>query len=229
MFSEEMLAKLLPMLGLFGTGILETIYMTAVSTAFAYLIGLPLGLVLVVTDKEGITPKPILNKTLGLAVNVLRSVPFIILLVALLPFTRMIVGTTLGSTAMIVSLVVAAFPFVARLVESSIKEVDRGVIEAAQSMGATPWQIVSRVMLTEAAPSLLVGAAIATTTILSYSAMAGIVGGGGLGGIAINYGYYRRQEIVMLVAVALLVVIVQVFQEYGMRITRKIDKRQNEN
>ena len=213
------------MLKLLGTGILESLYMTLVATFLAYLFGLPLGLVLSVTDKEGIRPVRPLNAVLGFLVNLLRSVPFIILLVAIIPFTRKIVGTSIGSTATIVPLVVSAIPFVARMVESSIKEVDAGVIEAAQAMGTPTFRIVTKVLVPEAKPSLLTGAAIAVTTILGYSAMAGFVGGGGLGTIAINYGYYRYQTDVMLVTVALLVIIVQVFQEVGMRIAHKVDKR----
>ena len=213
------------MLKLLGTGILESLYMTLVATFLAYLFGLPLGLVLSVTDKEGIRPVRPLNAVLGFLVNLLRSVPFIILLVAIIPFTRKIVGTSIGSTATIVPLVVSAIPFVARMVESSIKEVDAGVIEAAQAMGTPTFRIVTKVLVPEAMPSLLTGAAITVTTILGYSAMAGFVGGGGLGTIAINYGYYRYQTDVMLVTVALLVIIVQVFQEVGMRIAHKVDKR----
>ena len=213
------------MLKLLGTGILESLYMTLVATFLAYLFGLPLGLVLSVTDKEGIRPVRPLNAVLGFLVNLLRSVPFIILLVAIIPFTRKIVGTSIGSTATIVPLVVSAIPVVARMVESSIKEVDTGVIEAAQAMGTPTFRIVTKVLVPEAMPSLLTGAAIAVTTILGYSAMAGFVGGGGLGTIAINYGYYRYQTDVMLVTVALLVIIVQVFQEVGMRIAHKVDKR----
>ena len=218
MFSEEML-------NLFGEGTLETFYMVLTSTLLAYLIGLPLGVLLVVSDKDGIHPMPIINRVLGVIINLLRSAPFLILLVALTPVTRAIVGTTLGSTATIVPLVIGSAPFIARMVESSIKEVDRGVIEAAQSMGASTMQIVLRVMLPEAKPSLLVGAAIAITTILGYSAMAGFVGGGGLGTIAVNYGVYRYQTDVMLVTLAMLVIIVQLFQEFGMRIATRIDKR----
>lgn len=210
---------------LMGTGILETLYMVIASTLLAYIIGLPLGLVLCVTDKDGIYPIKWLNSLLGFIVNFVRSVPFIILLVALIPFTRSIVGTSLGSTATIVPLLMAAAPFVARMVESSVKEVDAGVIEAAQSMGTPTIKIVTKVLIPEAMPSLIVGAAIAITTILGYSAMAGFVGGGGLGTIAINYGYYRYQEDVMLITVLLLVVIVQIFQEVGMRIAKRIDKR----
>ena len=218
MFTKELLNLLLE-------GTLQTLYMTLVSTAAAYLIGLPLGVLLNISDKDGIRPMPALNKILGFIVNFLRSVPFLILLVFLIPFTRMIVGTTIGSTATIVPLIVAAAPFVARMVESSLKEVDSGVIEAAQSMGAKPIQIITKVLLPEAKPSLLVGAAIAVTTILGYSAMAGFVGGGGLGTIAINYGYYRYQNNMMIVTVLLLVIIVQVFQEIGMLISKKSDKR----
>ena len=215
------------MLELFGVGILESLYMTLGSTLLAYLFGLPLGLLLSVTDKEGIYPIRWLNAILGFLVNMLRSIPFIILLVAIIPFTRSIVGTSIGSTATIVPLVVSAVPFVARMVESSIKEVDAGVIEAAQAMGTPTLKIVTKVLVPEAKPSLLTGAAIAVTTILGYSAMAGFVGGGGLGTIAINYGYYRYQTDVMLVTVALLILIVQIFQEVGMRIARKTDKRIN--
>lgn len=215
------------MLELFGIGILESLYMTLGSTLLAYLFGLPLGLLLSVTDKEGIYPIRWLNAILGFLVNMLRSVPFIILLVAIIPFTRSIVGTSIGSTATIVPLVVSAVPFVARMVESSIKEVNAGVIEAAQAMGTPTLKIVTKVLVPEAKPSLLTGAAIAVTTILGYSAMAGFVGGGGLGTIAINYGYYRYQTDVMLVTVALLILIVQIFQEVGMRIARKADKRIN--
>lgn len=213
------------MLELFGMGIWESLYMTLGATLLAYLFGLPLGLLLSVTDKDGIYPIPWLNAILGFLVNLLRSIPFIILLVAIIPFTRSIVGTSIGSTATIVPLVVSAVPFVARMVESSIKEVDGGIIEAAQAMGTPTFKIVTKVLVPEAKPSLLTGAAIAVTTILGYSAMAGFVGGGGLGTIAINYGYYRYQTDVMLVTVALLILIVQIFQEVGMYIARKVDKR----
>jgi len=208
-----------------GVGILETLYMTLVSSAMAYVLGLPLGIALVVTSREGIRPKPVLHNVMGIAVNIVRSVPFLILLMAVIPFTRMIVGTSIGSTATIVPLVLASFAFIARLVESSLKEVDKGVIEAAQSMGASPLQIIYKVMLPEARPSIVIGSAIAVTTILSYSAMAGVVGGGGLGTIAVNYGYYRYESEIMLICVILLVVVVQVLQEIGMRIAKIVDKR----
>lgn len=218
MFKEGMLQML-------GIGIYESLYMTLVSTVMSYVIGLPLGLALVATDKEGIYPIIWLNKLLGFIVNVLRSIPFLILLIAVMPITRFVAGTTLGSKATIVPLVIAAGPFIARMVESSLKEVDRGVIEAAESMGASPFQIMFKVLLPEAKPSLLVGAAISVTTILGYSAMAGIVGGGGLGAIAMNYGYYRYQKDIMFITVILLVVIVQVMQEVGMKIATASDKR----
>lgn len=213
------------LLEILGNGILETLYMTLVSTLFAYLFGIPLGVILFVTDKKGICQNRAVNFFIGLIVNLLRSVPFLILLVAILPFTRLIVGTTIGSTATIVPLVIAASPFVARMVESSLKEVDAGVIEAAKAMGSSSWQIIYKVLLPEAKPSLLVGVTISLATILGYSAMAGFVGGGGLGAIAINYGYYRYQAEMMWITVILLVLIVQIFQEIGLRFVRKIDKR----
>ena len=218
MFKEGMLA-------LVGQGFIETIYMTVISTVLAYIIGLPLGLVLVVTDKDGIHPIPWLNSLLGMIINFFRSIPFLILLIALMPFTKMVVGTVIGSKAAIVGLWIAAAPFIARMVESSLKEVEIGVVEAAQSMGASPFQIMTKVLLPEAKPSLLVGAAISITTILGYSAMAGIVGEGGLGAIAINYGYYRKQSDIMYVMVILMAIIVLVFQELGMRISKHTDRR----
>lgn len=208
-----------------GPGMAESLYMTLVSTLAAYILGLPLGLALVATDKDGIFPIPIVNQILGIIINILRSIPFLILLILIMPMTKAITGTTIGSNATVVPLVVAAAPFIARLVESSLKEVDRGVVEAAESMGASPWEIMVKVLLPEAKPSLLVGSAIAVTTILSYSAMAGIVGGGGLGAIAINYGYYRYQNDVMFITVILLVIIVQILQEVGMKVAKITDKR----
>ena len=194
--------------------------------AFAYVIGLPLGVILVTGEKEGIQPlPPIIMKTLNVIINLLRSVPFLILFVTIMPFTKAVVGTTIGPKAAIIALLVAAAPFVARMVESSLKEVEKGVIEAAQSMGASPFQIMTKVLLPEAKPALLVGSAISITTILGYSAMAGFVGAGGLGAIAINYGYHRSQEDIMYVMVILLVIIVQVFQELGMKISKKTDRR----
>lgn len=206
-------------------GLWETFYMVTVSVLLAYLIGLPLGLVLAVTDSEGLRPNPAVNKILGTIVNLLRSVPFLIMVFLLNGLTLLIVGTTVGSTAMIVGLVVAAFPFVARLVEGSAREVDRGILEASVSMGASTWQIITKVILPECKPSLINGATVATTTILGYSAMAGILGGGGLGSIAINYGYYRRVPLTMWVAVIILVLLVQLIQELGTRIANRTDKR----
>ncbi|HEY5555602.1 methionine ABC transporter permease [Acetobacterium sp.] len=206
-------------------GTFETLYMTIASTFLAYVIGLPMGVLLVTSDSEGIVPMNLTNKILNVVVNITRSIPFLILLIAVIPFTRLITGTSIGSTATIVPLVIAAAPFIARLVESSIKEVDKGIIEASLSMGASPLQVVTKVMIPEAKPSLIIGAAIATTTILGYSAMAGIVGGGGLGDIAIRFGYYRYETGVMVVTVVLLVLVVQIFQEVGMKIAQKQDRR----
>ena len=208
-----------------GVGIGETFYMVILSTLFSYLLGVPLGILLNVTDSNGIKPNRVVNMVAGFITNVIRSVPFLILLVTILPFTRLIVGTTIGSTATVVPLVVAAAPFVARMVESSLKEVDAGVIEAAKAMGSTNGQIITKVLIPEARPSLLIGMTISFATILGYSAMAGFVGGGGLGAIAVNYGYYRYKGDVMLITVALLVIIVQIFQEGGMRLVDKIDRR----
>ena len=206
-------------------GIWETLLMTFVSSFLAYVIGIPLGIILVVTDADGIKPFPVLQKILGLIINLLRSVPFMILLIMMIPVTRAIVGTTLGAKAVIPPLVAAAAPYIARMVGSFFKEVDAGVIEAAQSMGATTWQIIWKVLLPEAKPSLLVGAAISITTVLGYSAMAGFVGGGGLGAIAINYGYYRYETDMMFVTVIILVVIVQIIQETWMKLSKVSDKR----
>lgn len=213
------------LLNLILVGIAETLYMTLGSTALAYLFGLPIGVLLHATDVGGEWENRIVNRVLGFIVNFLRSVPFIILLIWVLPVTRAIVGTTIGSTATVVPLVIAAAPFVARMVESSLKEVDPGVVEAAHAMGATPFQVITRVLLPEALPSLVVGSSIAVTTILGYSAMAGFTGGGGLGALAINYGYYRYQDDVMLLTVILLVIIVQLLQELGMHFAKLSDKR----
>ena len=204
---------------------MQTIYMVFMSSLISYLIGIPLGIALMVTDKDGIRPVPLFNKVLGLAINLLRSVPFLILMIMVIPFTRLVVGKIIGPNAAVVPLIIAAAPYIGRMVESSLKEVDAGVVEAAQSMGASTWQIIWKVLLPEAKPSLLVGAAISITTILGYSAMAGAVGAGGLGDIAIRYGYHRYQTDMMLVTVALLVIIVQLIQEAFMRTSRKSDKR----
>lgn len=208
-------------------GILETVYMTLTSTLFAYVLGLPMGVILVITDKEGIVPNKTVNAVLGTIVNIFRSIPFLILLVLVLPVTRFIVGTTIGSTATIVPLVIAAAPFVARMVESSLREVDKGVIEAAKGMGTPDFKIVTKVIIPEAMPSLLVGLAIALTTILGYSALAGFVGGGGLGTIATNYGYYQYNDVILVVTVVIIVLIVQVLQSLGMKLAKAIDHRIN--
>ena len=206
--------------------IFETLYVTLIATFFAFVIGLPLGVLLVVGDKGGVLPLPKwLMKLLNVIVNLLRSVPFIILIVVVFPLTRLIVGTTIGSVASIVPLVIAAFPFVARLVESSLREVNPNIIEAAQSMGATPFQIITKVMIPESVPSLVSNATLAVTTILGYTAMSGAIGGGGLGNIAIMYGYMRYNYMVILIAVVLLIVLVQVFQSAGTAISVKTDKR----
>ena len=210
---------------LIQNGIGETLCMVLISTVLSYMIGIPLGIILVVTDKEGIHPIPMLQKILGVAINLLRSVPFLILLIMMIPLTRKLVGTSLGWKAVVPPLVASAAPYIARMVESSFKEIDAGVIEAAKSMGATTFQIIWKVLLPESKPSLLVGAAISTTTILGYSAIAGAVGGGGLGGIAINYGYYRYESDMMFLTVAILVIIVQIIQEIGMKLARVSDKR----
>ena len=200
-------------------GIWETLYMTILSTVIAYIVGLPLGILLSVTGKGGILRNRAVNGILGAVVNILRSVPFLILLVVLIPFTRLLVGTSLGTTATIVPLTIGSIPIVARMVESSLQEVPPGIIEAAESMGASPLEIIVRFMLPEAVPSLLLGSAINLATILGYSAMAGFVGGGGLGDIAIKYGFYRYQSDILLVSVAILIIIVQIFQEAGTRLS----------
>ena len=206
-------------------GIYETIYMTLASTLLGYVIGLPLGVVLIITRKGGIRENATLNQVIGVIVNILRSIPFLILMIAIIPFTRFVMGKSYGSTATIVPLTVAAFPFISRMVESSLSEVDGGVIEAAQAMGATPLQIIRKVYIPEATPSLISGAAIVATNILGYSAMAGSVGGGGLGAIAINYGYYRFNAQVMVVCIAIMVVLVQAVQLVGTRLSVKLDHR----
>ena len=204
----------------------ETFYVTVVSTALAVVIGLPLGVLLVVGDKNGVLPLPRwLMQILNVIINLLRSIPFLILMIMVFPLSRLIVGTTVGTVATIVPLVVASFPFVARLAETSLREVSPNIIEAAQSMGASPFQIIVKVMIPESVPSLISNLTTAITTILGYSAMSGIIGGGGLGKIAINYGYYRYKYLVMLVAVILLIILVQIFQTVGTRLTVKLDRR----
>ena len=222
--ADNLLQKLLDN-GILQYGIWETVYMTLLSTVFAYIIGLPVGLILSVTGKNGIKPIAWLNRVLGIIVNVFRSIPFIILMVAMLPVAKFIVGSSLGNKAMIVTLVIAAAPYVARMVESSIAEVGGGVIEAAKAMGTPTFKIVTKVLILEAKPSLITGAIISMVTILGYSAMAGTIGGGGLGQIAITYGYQKYQNNIIWICVALTIIIVQVIQELGAFIARKSDRR----
>ncbi|HIR85777.1 MAG TPA: ABC transporter permease [Candidatus Limivicinus faecipullorum] len=211
--------------GLIQMGVVETIYMTLIATFFSYLFGLPMGVILNVTDQGGIRPTPWVNRLLGLFVNFFRSIPFIVLMVAMLPVARFILGTSLGNGAVIVMLIIGASPYVARMVESSLKEVDAGVIEAAQSMGCTNFQIVSKVLLPESKPSLINGAVISMVTILGYSAMAATIGGTGLGQVAIIYGHQRSKADITWVCVLLIVAIVQVIQIVGTHIARRTDKR----
>ena len=204
----------------------KTFYITILATAFALLLGIPLGVLLVAGEKGGVLPLPAaFMHILNIIINLLRSIPFLILMIMVFPLSRVIVGTAVGTNATIVPLVVAAFPFVARLVETCLRDVDAGVIEAAQSMGATPFQIIWKVMLPESLPSLISNITTALTTILGYSAMSGAIGGGGLGKVAISYGYYRYQYDIMLAAVILLILMVQVFQTVGTRLTVRCDKR----
>ncbi|MBR6574501.1 MAG: ABC transporter permease [Clostridia bacterium] len=206
----------------------ETLYAPLAATLFAYVIGLPLGVLLVTGEKEGIRPlPPVFMRVLNTLINLLRSVPFLILMVLVFPLSRLILGTTIGTTATIIPLTVAAAPYVARLVEASLREMDRGVIEAAQSMGCSTWQIITRVMLPECKPGLINGATNAAITILSYGAMAGAIGGGGLGSIALMRGHARNQRLVLWVAVIILVVLVQIIQTIGTRLTVRSDKRIN--
>ena len=210
----------------FAGSLWETVYATLLSTLFAIIIGLPLGMILVAGEKGGIRPLPgLLMKILNVVINLLRSVPFIILMVMVIPLTRAIIGTSVGTVASIVPLTIAAFPFVARLVESSLREVNPNIIEMALSMGASPFQIIVKVMIPESVPSLISNFTIAITTVLGYTAMSGIIGGGGLGKIAINYGYYRYKYLVMLFAVIILILLVQVFQSLGTRAATRCDKR----
>lgn len=204
----------------------ETFYVTVISTLFAAIIGLPIGVLLVAGEKGGVLPLPgIVLRILNLIINLLRSIPFLILMIIVFPLTRLIVGTSVGTTASIVPLVIAAFPFIARLAEGSFREIDPNIIEAAQSMGASPLEIIIKVMIPESIPSLITNATTAVTTVLGYTAMSGIIGGGGLGKIAINYGYYRYKYIVMIFAVIILMVLVQVFQSAGTALAVRCDKR----
>ena len=213
------------LIDLLWEGTLDTIYMTLVSTFFSYVFGMIMAVILVITRADGIRPHPVIFRVLDVIVNLTRSFPFLILMIAIITFTRWLVGTTIGNNATVVPLVVAAAPFVARLIEQSLLEVDRGVIEAAQSMGASTWQLIWKVFIPEATPSLINGSAIAATTILGYSAMSGAVGGGGLGKLAIMYGYNRYQNDIMFATVVLLIIIVQLLQSFGDWATRRSDRR----
>ena len=226
LFSEGSVQDLLTVLPLLPEALWETFYITVLSTALSLVIGLPLGVLLVAGEKGGVLPLPAwLMRILNLIINLLRSIPFLFLMIMVLPVSRAIIGTAVGTTATVVPLVAAAFPFVARLVESSLRELDGNIIEAAQSMGATPFQIIVKVMIPESVPSLIQNVTIALTTILGYSAMSGIIGGGGLGKIAIDYGYYRYKYLVMFVAVIILILLVQLFQSLGTYLARRCDKR----
>lgn len=218
MFSSEVIEMLLQ-------GVRDTLYMTLGASVLGYALGLPMGIILAVTDKDGIKPNAFIYRIFDFISNVIRSIPFLILLILMIPVTRLLAGQSYGATATIIPLVVTAAPYIARLVESSLKEVDKGVIEAAKSMGATNTQIVFKVLLVEARISIIMGATIATGTILGYSAMAGTVGGGGLGDIAVRYGYYRWQTDIMLITVFLIIVIFQIIQNSGMIIAKKLDRR----
>ena len=205
--------------------LMDTLYMVVASVFFAYLLGLPLGVILVTTEKDHILESPLLNKILGYLVNILRSTPFLILMVALFPLTKLVVGMSIGATAAIVPLTVAAAPFVARVVESSLKEVDKGVVEAARAMGATPWQIIYKVLLPEAKPGLILGITITSINLIGYTTMAGAIGAGGIGDLAIKYGYVRRIDFIMYITLILLVIIVQVVQSLGDLLAVKINKK----
>lgn len=206
-------------------GFIDTLYMVGVAALFTVVLGLPLGVLLVVTDRTGLTPHPALNQALGAVVNAARSLPFIILLVVVIPFTRWVVGTTIGATAAIVPLALAAIPFFARVTETSLREVDRGLVEAAQAMGCTPRQTVAKVLIPEALPSLVLGVTITVISLIGYSAMAGAIGGGGLGDLAIRYGYQRFQTGVMAATVVILIAMVQGIQALGNGIARRVSRR----
>ena len=206
-------------------GVVDTLYMTVVSTFFSYVFGIVMAVILVICRKDGIRPNPVVYSVLDVVVNLTRSFPFLILMIAVIPFTRYIVGTTIGNNATVVPLVIAAAPFVARLIESSLLEVDNGVVEAAQSMGATPLQIITKVLLPEAMPGILAGLTIAVISLIGYSAMAGVVGGGGLGDLGIRYGYQRFMPEVMWPVVIILIILVQGLQSIGDRLVRKLSHR----
>ena len=213
------------LVNLLAEGLRDTLIMVLAATILGYSLGLPVGVLLAVTDKNGLSPHPVIYKVTDFIVNILRSVPFLILLIMLIPFTRLVVGQSYGTRGTIVPLTIAAAPFIARIVESSLKEVDPGVIEAARSMGASKGTIVRKVLIGEARSGLLVGITISLGTILGYSAMAGVIGGGGLGDIAIRYGYYRWETKIMLITVAILIILMQLLQGIGNILSKKVDKR----
>jgi D-methionine transport system permease protein len=206
-------------------GTLETLYMVGVSTVFTVVLGLPLGVLLVITDQKGLASRPLFNQILSVIVNIARSLPFIILLVLAIPFTRLIVGTSIGATAAIVPLSLAAIPFFARVAETGLREVDRGLIEAAQAIGCSTWQIITKVFIPEALPSLILGTALTIISLIGYSAMAGAIGGGGLGDLAIRYGYQRYETNIMIATVILLILLVQGIQVLGNKFAQKVSKR----
>lgn len=218
-------SQALEIAGMVWEAIIETFYMVFFSTSISYVVGLPLGIILVITEKDHIMENPALNKVLAAIINATRSLPFIILLVAIIPFTRLLVGKSIGTTAAIVPLTIGAIPFVARMVETSLKEVEWGIVEASMAMGATPWQIIRKVLVPEALTSLVLGATITTITLISYSAMAGFVGGGGLGDLGVRYGYYRYRTDIMLTVVVVLIVLVQVLQMLGDCLAQKLNKK----
>ena len=213
------------MLVIIWQSLLETLAMVAISGGVGALLGVPLGVVLFITDRKSFVPMPAFNAVLGTVINALRSVPFIILLVAIIPFTRLVVGTSIGTAAAVVPLTLAVAPFIARIVETSLREVDKGLIEAAQSMGASNWQIVTRVIIRETKPSLIVGAAITLTTIIGYTTMGTVIASGGIGALGITYGHYRFNRFILTLAVVVLVIMVQLFQSIGMKLAKKFDKR----
>ena len=213
------------MINLFQTSLLETLWMVGISAALGTLVGLPLGVLLVVTDRHGLLEHLPFNRALGILANAVRSTPFIILLVAVIPFTRWVVGTSIGTTAAIVPLTIAAIPFIARLVETALREVDRGLIEALLAMGATPWQVIRTALIPEAMPGIIAGLTITLVSLIGHSAMAGAVGGGGLGDLGIRYGYQRFLPDVMALVVVVLIVLVQIVHSAGDRLVRRLSHR----
>lgn len=220
---KNLLAFIIKDWGLMWTGIQQTLYMVGVSMAISTLFGIPLGVGVVVTEKGNILENKYINFILSAVINIARSIPFIVLMVALIPFTRLLVNTSIGTNAAVVPLTIAAIPFIGRIVESALKEVDDGVIEAAQAMGATPWEIITKVLLPESLPSLVLGLTITAITLIGFSAIAGAIGAGGLGDIAVRYGYHRFESVIMIKTVILLIVLVQSVQTFGNYLANKLD------